>query len=160
MAGLVACGSSTDSGQAEQVDPEPPSPSVTPLEEDEAVVAYTAMWEDAVVASRTSDVDHPRLDDHAADNGLMLLEFIISWNADNGHVARGRPSHEVSVVESSAEKRVLQDCLDETEWLLYTPEGDPVDDLPGNRRTAHATVELRESRWLVTDLYLEEPGTC
>jgi hypothetical protein len=142
-----AVGSSTPPG---------PSPSV----EDDAVAAYVAMWEDTAVAARTSDVDHPRLDDHATDAALMLLQYVMRDHAEDGHVARGAPRHDVLVVKSSRDRRELQDCMDGTDWLMYKRNGELVNDIPGSHRRVDATVERRGHEWMVTDLLLHERATC
>ncbi|RKN26414.1 hypothetical protein D7318_03185 [Streptomyces radicis] len=127
---------------------------------DEGVTAYLAMWEDATVASWTSDANHPRLNDHATDEALMLLEFVLEENAGRQQVSQGAPKHDVQVVESSAERRRLRDCMDETDWLLYDSDGELVNSVPGSHRWVHATVERRDAQWIVTDLVLEEQATC
>jgi hypothetical protein len=118
------------------------------------------MWEDAAVASHTSDVDHPRLDDNATDEALDLLRFVMQGHAEEGHVARGAPRHDVEVVEALQDRRELQDCMDDTDWLMYDENGEPVNDVPGSRSLVDATVERRDGRWLVTDLVLHEAATC
>jgi hypothetical protein len=127
---------------------------------DAAVAAYLEMWEDAAVASHTSDVDHPRLDDHAADEALTLLKFVMEGHAEDGHVARGGPRHDVDIVDSSPARRELRDCMDDTGWLMYDGDGELVNDVPGSHRRVDATVELRGDRWLVSDLFLHGAATC
>ncbi len=129
--------------------------------QDPAVDAYIAMWEDTAVASETSDVNHPRLGNHASGNALTLLKFVIEGHATNGHVSQGRPKHDVTVVESQAGRRELQDCMDDTEWLMYEKKnGELVNDVPGSHGLVDATVELSEGRWIVTDLHLYGSATC
>lgn len=134
-----------------------PSPEST---EDEAVSAYVSMWQDAAVASRTSDVDHPRLEDHAVDEALTLLRFVIQGHADAGHVARGGPDHDVEVVSSTPDRRELRDCLDGTKWLMHDRDGRRVGDGPGTFGRVEATVEVRAGQWVVTDLVMHGAGTC
>jgi hypothetical protein len=125
------------------------------------VVAYTAMWEDAAEAGRTSDPEHPRLDDHASGDALALLKFVIQGHAEKGQVSRGAPRHDVTVVESTDNRRQLRDCLDETDWLLYDArDGELVDNKPGSHRWTEATVERRGSTWIVTELTLGAAATC
>ncbi|WP_326596598.1 hypothetical protein [Streptomyces sp. NBC_01803] len=124
------------------------------------MAAYVAMWEDTTEASRTSDADHPRLDDHATGNALDLLRFVMDGHAAEGHVAQGAPMHDIEVVESSADHLDLRDCMDSTDWLMYDLSGELVDDVPGSRRWVHAAVERREGDWIVVDLVLDERATC
>lgn len=134
------------------------SPSASP--EDPAVAAYVAMWDDTAVASRTSDVDHPRLDDHATGEALMLLKYVMEGHAEDGHVARGGPKHDVVVVESSADRRELRDCMDGTDWLMHKKNGELVNDVPGSHGLVEATVERRAEGWVVTDMIMHGSGTC
>jgi hypothetical protein len=136
------------------------SPSPSSSIEDQAVAAYVAMWKDAAVASRTSDVDHPRLDDHATGAALMLLQYVMREHAKDGHLARGAPRHNVLVAKSSADGRVLRDCMDSTDWLMYKQNGELVNDVPGSHRRVDATVKRRGDAWVVTDLFMHERATC
>ncbi|MGP4115005.1 hypothetical protein ACTWP5_29395 [Streptomyces sp. 4N509B] len=121
---------------------------------------YLAMWEDTAVASHTSDADHPQLDDHATGEALDLLKSIMEQDARDGHVARGGPKHDVAVVESAADRRELRDCMDQTDWLMYEENGEPVDNVPGSHRVVEATVERQAGDWMVTDLLLHAAATC
>jgi hypothetical protein len=162
---LLAAGCSDRSGAGELAEDEPgdsasvsqsPSPSPT----DPAVGAYVAMWEDTAVASHTSDVDHPRLDDHATGEALMVLEFVMQGHAEKDHVARGGPKHDVTVVQSSDSRRELNDCMDQTNWMMYDKNGELVDNVPGSHTLVDATVERRAEGWIVTDLIMHGSATC
>ena len=159
----LAVGCSGDSNVAEQAngDMESRAPVASPSAgEDEAVDAYLAMWDDAATASWTSDAEHPALDDHAADDALALLKYVMQDHAEAGQVARGAPQHDVRVVDSSAGRRYVRDCMDSSGWLMYDRDGELVDDVPGSHRWVEATVEHRGARWLVADLVLHERATC
>ena len=143
-----------EAGGAEQS--QNPSPST----EDPAVATYVAMWEDAAVASRTSDAGHPRLDDHATGEALTLLKFVMEGHAEDEHVARGGPEHEVEIVDSSEDWRELRDCMDDTNWLMHEKNGDLVNNVPGSHGLVEATVELDKEEWIVTDLIMHGSATC
>jgi hypothetical protein len=162
VAGLAGgCGDSSDASPAteDELGQTSVSPSST-HEEDPAVAAYVAMWEDTAVASHTSDVDHPRLDDHATGEALMLLQYVIEGHAEEDQVAQGGPRHDVAVVESKTDRRELRDCMDGTDWLMYEKNGDLVNNKPGSHGLVEATVERRADGWIVTDLIMHGAATC
>jgi hypothetical protein len=136
------------------------SPSSPAGDADGAVAAYIAMWEDTAVASHTSDVEHPQLDDHATGEALRLLRFVMREHAKKGHVAQGAPKHDVEVVESSPDRRELRDCMDGTDWLMYKRNGELVNNVPGSHGLVDATVERHDHGWVVTDLLMHGAGTC
>lgn len=163
-AGLIAllagCGSSPDTAETQAPGNGPSRPAASPSAQDGAVVAYLAMWDDTVAAARTSDVDHPRLDDHAEGDALALLKFVMQGHAEEGQVARGAPRHDVEVVESETDRRELRDCMDDREWLMYDRGGELVNDTPGSRGLVDATVERQRRQWVVTDLVMHGAATC
>ncbi|MDG4856774.1 hypothetical protein P8605_01095 [Streptomyces sp. T-3] len=122
------------------------------------------MWEDMTVASHTADPEHPRLDDHAADGALQLLEFGLEKTRKEKLVAKGAPKVDPRIVSASpsAEPTVVKlvDCVDSTNWLQYKGNGELKDDVPGGHGKAEATVTYRKGRWLVTQLYAHASGSC
>lgn len=158
LAGGCGEGSAREAAEEKLGGQVPVSPSASP--EDPAVAAYVAMWDDAAVASHTSDADHPRLDDHATGEALTLLRYIMEEHAKAGQVARGAPTHGVHVVESKGDRRELQDCMDDTDWLMYEKNGELANQVPGSRGLVDATVERRQDEWIVTEVFLHEAATC
>ncbi|MGP3949620.1 hypothetical protein [Streptomyces sp. 7N604] len=131
---------------------------------DEAIATYRAMWDDLAVASHTANPEHPRLDDHAVDGALRLLRHGLDKTRQQKLVAKGAPKVNPEVEEASPTERPtsvkLIDCVDSTKWLQYKPNGELSNDVPGGHGKAEATVTYREGRWVVTDLYMHESGTC
>lgn len=125
-----------------------------------AVDAYRAMWADVVAASKTSDADDPRLDDHAKGGALRLVHFMLQKNHEDGVVSRGVPTFAPQVKKSDPSMVVIRDCSDASHWLLYTRDGKLKDDTPGGHHRVDATVRREGDQWLVESLYLHEVGTC
>ncbi|MER5481293.1 hypothetical protein ABT026_30590 [Streptomyces sp. NPDC002734] len=142
----------------------PPSRSQSTAAADgstEAVAAYKAMWEEAVEASHTANAKHPGLDDHATDGAYQLLLHMMRGYQKDGVVARGRPTFAPEVKSTSADKVVISDCSDSTNWLMYRKsDGQLEDDVPGGHHLIDATVRKHGDRWLVESLYIHEVGTC
>ncbi|GAA2661292.1 hypothetical protein [Streptomyces vastus] len=126
----------------------------------EALDAYRAMWDDLVVAARTSDAEHPQLDDHANEGALELLRHMMRENKKQGVVTKGQPKFAPVVTEGGATKVVIQDCADGSHWLQYTEDGSLNNDVPGGHHRVDATVGKHKDRWLVESLYIDEVGTC
>ncbi len=118
------------------------------------------MWDDAIVAARTSDDEHSRLDDHAEGGALQLLRHMMRENERQGVVTKGRPKFAPVVTKAGAATVVIQDCADGSRWLQYTKDGSPKDDVPGGHHRVDATVGKHGDRWLVESLYIGEVGTC
>ncbi|MET9077016.1 hypothetical protein ABZX95_33825 [Streptomyces sp. NPDC004232] len=126
----------------------------------DALAAYTAMWHDLTVASRTSDASSPLLDDHARGGALALLKYGLRKSEKEGLVSKGAPKVNPEVVTAGADKVVLVDCVDDTGWLLYKSDGKPKDNAPGGHLKTDATVQRFRGAWKVTDLYMHETGSC
>jgi hypothetical protein len=132
----------------------------------DALAAYTGMWQDFVAAGTTSDWQSPRLGQHAT--GLALTNLSRGLYADhvNGLVTKGEPrlNPNVSSMESSSlpMKIVVTDCGDSTNWLKYRKDnGQPADDKPGGRQLINAIVEKQsDGSWKVTDFGVHGVGTC
>ncbi|MFE9555443.1 hypothetical protein ACFYOD_18465 [Streptomyces sp. NPDC006703] len=126
----------------------------------EAVASYRAMWEDAAVASRTSDPKSPRLADHAQGDALSLLQYVMEQSRQAGVTSQGAVNLAPTVVKSSVDKVELRDCIDGSKWVQAKPGSSP-DGLIGGRRHTEATV-VRTSAggWKVSDLYWEAAGSC
>lgn len=141
----------------------PPSPSSSPSlaseGESKAIATYRAMWEDAAAASRTSDPKHPRLDDHAKGNALSLLRYVMKESRKAGVVNVGAASVAPAVVKSSEDSVELLDCVDGSKWVQAKPSDSP-GGMPGGHYRTEATVVLKSGKWMVSELYSAEAGTC
>ncbi|MER6062420.1 hypothetical protein ABT167_14745 [Streptomyces sp. NPDC001792] len=128
--------------------------------ESAAVAVYRAMWDDVVIAARTSDAEQPQLDDHAGGGALQLLRHMMQEDKRQGVVTKGRPKFAPQVVKVGASTVVIQDCADGSRWLQYAKDGSLKDDVPGGHHRVDATVRKHGRRWLVESLYIGEVGTC
>ncbi|MGW1808165.1 hypothetical protein [Streptomyces sp. NPDC002078] len=126
----------------------------------DALGAYRAMWRDLARASQTSDPASPLLDDHATGGALALMRYGLRKSRKEGLVSKGSPKADPHVVRASANKVVLEDCVDDSGWLLYKANGELKDDVPGGHVRTEATVRRVEGAWKVTDLYAHETGSC
>lgn len=124
------------------------------------MAAYRAMWEDAAVASRTSDPRHPRLDDHAKGSAVALLRYVMRQARKSGVTMTGAVAVAPKVVKENPNRVVLRDCVDGSRWV-QVKRGSSPDAMSGGRRRAEATVvRTAKGSWKVSDLYWEDIGTC
>ncbi|KPI17637.1 hypothetical protein OK074_1658 [Actinobacteria bacterium OK074] len=118
------------------------------------------MWNDLVVAARTSDADNPRLADHAEGGALQLLRHMMRENRKQVVVTKGKPEFAPVVTEGRPSKVVIEDCADGSRWLQYAKDGSLKDAVPGGHHRVDATVGKHGGRWLVDSLFIDEVGTC
>ncbi|GHJ35433.1 hypothetical protein [Streptomyces sp. TS71-3] len=137
------------------------TPLRTPETKTEAALrAYEAMWRDLARASETSDAGSPLLDDHATGGALELMRYGLRKSKKEQVVGRGRPVAHPEVVAATSRKVVLVDCVDERHWLQYRLDGELRNDVPGGHFRADATVRRSSAGWQVTDLYMQQAGSC
>ncbi|MFI6093473.1 hypothetical protein [Streptomyces sp. NPDC051218] len=127
--------------------------------EGKAIATYRAMWEDAAAASRTSDPKHPRLNDHAKGDALSLLRYMMEQTRKKGVTSRGAASIAPTVAKSSKAELELLDCVDGSKWVQVRPTGSP-DGVGGAHYRTEATVTFKSGKWMVSELYWGEAGSC
>jgi hypothetical protein len=124
------------------------------------------MWQDFVVAGRTSDWQSPALGNHATGVALQIMSRGLYSDHYKGLVTKGEPilNPSVSSVEpaDAPTKIVVTDCGDSTNWLKYRKDtGEPADDEAGGRRLINAIVEKQsDGSWKVSDYGVHEVGSC
>lgn len=122
------------------------------------------MWADMAAASRTSDPKSVRLDDHAAEGALRLLQYGLEKAQKDSVVTKGAPQLHPDVVKAhptSAPTAVeLEDCMDDTKWLQYKLDGTLKNQVPGSHHHVEATVTHVRGEWKVTKLYVDQAGSC
>ncbi|KOV62868.1 hypothetical protein [Streptomyces sp. MMG1121] len=118
------------------------------------------MWNDTMIAARTSDAENPQLNDHAEGGALQLVRHMMREDAKQGLVTKGQPTFAPVVTKAGPATVVIQDCADGSRWLQYTKDGSLKDDMPGGHHRVDATVQKHGDRWLVESLYIGEVGTC
>ncbi|WP_249187433.1 hypothetical protein [Nocardiopsis sp. MG754419] len=119
--------------------------------------AYTGMMGAVVEASLEGAEDHPDLDRYARGQALELTTDML-----DGATAIGEPTLYPEAtdidLESDPATVVVEDCMDNTAWVLegYSPR-DVSDD---SSRLYTATVTQVGDEWLVEELWAGEPNGC
>lgn len=159
-------------------DPTPPSAAASAIAA--AVAAYRSYWDDAVYANARAGYWNDTTRASLGTGGSLFTLFaqhavgsafeqqrVSVYNADKvGHFSVGAPALHpiVSAAGSSAApiRLQLQDCLDDTHWLVHLRRtGALADNKPGGRHPLIATLTRTAQGWKVTDL-VNRPGqgTC
>lgn len=178
MAVTAVCGAATavaGCGPASGANP-PDSPSrfltvsVSPTPESaaasvqRAVAAYRGMWDVFVAASNSGAADAPDLASYASAAALSTLRKGLASNKSQGVHSQGAPKSAPTVTSVSPSDTpatvTIGDCLDSTSWLIYRSDGELLNDVPGGRRKASATVERTGDVWKVTSFAVMGVGTC
>lgn len=133
----------------------PSTPGHSP--EEEAVEAYLGMMGAVVEASLEGAEDHSDLERYARGRALELTTAML-----DGAKATGEPVLRPEVTDVDLEtvpaSIMVEDCMDNTEWVL---EGHaPRDASEKNTRLYRATVIEAEQQWQVEDLWAGEPNAC
>lgn len=144
-----------------------PSSAATPPSGDAktlALEAYSGMWKAYAKAGLTANPDEPDLAASATDEALKVLRQGLTAAREKGQIFKGEYVSKPSVVVASPKDNptsiVIADCIDMTKFLVYKTNGDLANDRPGGRRSAGATVRLRDGSWKVFSFALRERGTC
>jgi hypothetical protein len=139
--------------------------SPTPSGEGDALATYRGMWQDMVVAARTSDYQSPLLARHAAGPALAQIVQSLYRDKKSGLVTKGQPVLNPKVFEAALAadppRVIVEDCGDSTNWLKYrVSTGQLQDDDPGGRRLIKATVVSTGGQWKVVGIEVGGIGTC
>jgi hypothetical protein len=145
-----------------------PSTTLSLVDKDkqDALVAYTGMWDDFVAAAATSDWQSPQLGQYATGLALSTLSRGLYADHYNGLISKGSPTHsaQVSSVDppSNPTTVIVNDCSDSTTALKYRADsGQPANDSPGGHRLINATVRKQSDRsWKVSDFGVQQVGSC
>jgi hypothetical protein len=161
---LAACSSPTTRVEEGSSAAAPSKSPVQPAVVQQAVAAYRAMWADMEGAATTSDASSPQLADHASGAALRLLQYMLSKDRQEGLVAKGSAilSPEVTSAKPSENPtRVdIQDCFDDTHWLLYKLDGSLKNNVPGGHYATTAKAQLTDGQWKIMELHLGNVGSC
>lgn len=127
--------------------------------------AAFADWVTVVSVPSKSDYQNPVLADHMAGQALSSVtsQVYVDTNV-KGAVSKGspvlHPTAGETVPTNDPTQVVVNDCVDTSNWLLYTPDGHLYNNVPGGREKTQALVALSEGTWKVTQLYMQPVGTC
>ena len=157
---VALSGCAASEAEPEQIEASAPlaAPSTSgPYPEEEAVEAYLGMMGAVVEASLEGAEEHPDLERYARGRALELTTAML-----DGAKAMGEPVLRPEVtdvdLETDPASIVVEDCMDNTEWVL---EGHaPRDESEKNTRLYRATVIEVEQQWQVEDLWAGEPNAC
>jgi hypothetical protein len=129
-----------------------------------AVDAYRGMWAAYATAGLTANPDEPSLAVYASGQALSMLRDGLTATRRKGRVFKGEYRTSPTVVDTgdagTPTSVVIADCLDTSHFLTYKATGGLAGDTPGGRRSASATVRLRDGRWTVVSFGVREKGTC
>jgi hypothetical protein len=129
-----------------------------------ALTAYRGMWTDMVLASRTSNYQSPLLPQHASGTALSTLVQGLAKNQQAGIVTKGKPQMNPQVTSfapiGDPTQVTVTDCFSDVHWLDYKRSGGLVDSTPGGRHATSALVIDLAGTWKVTELAIQQAGTC
>ncbi|MGP0028934.1 MAG: hypothetical protein ACLPVF_00325, partial [Acidimicrobiales bacterium] len=130
----------------------------------QALAAYRGMWEDMVIASRTSDYQSPLLPQHATGEALSVLVQGLAKNQEMGIVTKGEPTFHPQITSLSPTttpiEATIADCVNDSNWLEYKSLGGLLNMTPGGRHDAMAIVVKTNQGWKVSQLAVQAVGTC
>ena len=161
IAGLLLAGCAKASSDARPVPGKPVATTRTPaVQPVEALAAYRAMWDDLAAAAETSDAKHPGLGAHASGGALQLLRHMMTEDRKKEVVTKGQLRLGPVVEDNGMMRVVIRDCADATDWLHYTTDGKPENDVPGGHHRIDATLFQRGGGWWVDRLSIGQVGSC
>lgn len=150
--------------------PSSPAPSAAPSwtgvpAPPEALAAYDAMMRDVTAVAATSDYKDPRLAAHMTAQALSFWTTTLADQQAKGLVSRAAPQWSPRVTKVSPDEcpdRVeVADCLDDSAWLKYKPDGTVADDVAGGKHaSAAAIVRKPDGLWVVDQQVIGAIGTC
>lgn len=143
----------------------PASESADVSVEQSVLAAYEGMWRAYAKAGLTANPDEPALSRYTAGKALQTLTDGLAGYRKDGQILKGdlvtRPRVEQASPGANARSMTVTDCLDTTNFLVYSRSGEPADDAPGGRRFTRATVtDLGTEGWKVTSFGVQAVGTC
>jgi hypothetical protein len=155
--------SSTPTSRATTPTTSSPPTAATPQQQ--ALVAYQAMWAAWVTAAKTSDAHTKTIGRHATGDALELILTSLAQDKQEGVVTRGQPvlnPHVQSATPASAPTHVtIVDCADASHWLKYSAStGKLKNDVPGGKHAVTAVVQHVGSTWMVVQFIVQSAGTC
>lgn len=149
---LCVTGCSIAAPEAEEATDTEPSASPAGEEED-ALAAYTGMW-DAVVAASHGDEEASRaLDDHAVGSARELMRTALAEAAAGGET-EGEPALDPTIDVEGPERAVVDDCVDDSDWGTGGTKG------TAGARRVDATLIHDGLAWRVSELRIWEAGSC
>ncbi len=130
-----------------------------------AIAAYLRFDSTLDEAAAIPDPEYPQLEDVAADDGLVVAQEITQSLLDQGLRNTGRHTYEFEIKDWSPEQNpnqiALIVCTDSSDTqVIDLDTGEPASGEEYGKRHVEALVELRDGRWLVTDIAIRGIGSC
>jgi hypothetical protein len=164
---VVGCGDtapSPDGSASTAPGSSAPSVSARDAAQRQAVAAWQGMWQAYAKAGLSANPDEPELARNAADRALRTLTNGLKSYKDKGHVLKGDlvANPQVSDASPAADPTTVTilDCVDDSKFLVYKSSGELLNDTPGGRHSAKATVTKLADGWKVTSFGLQAINTC
>jgi hypothetical protein len=166
---LAATGCSDGESPASGGQPSGPALSAPPQSarsaaETQALAAWRGMWQAYVKAGLTADPAEPDLARYARDRALATLTAGLRSYRDKGQILKGEvvqnPQVSKAAPDADPTTVTITDCVDDTKFLVYKASGELLNDIPGGRRSALATVTKGDGDWKVSSFGVQDPDTC
>ncbi|RNH94196.1 hypothetical protein EEZ25_31655 [Micromonospora aurantiaca] len=123
------------------------------------------MWAAYAKAGLTANPDEPDLSKFASDGALKTLKNGLADYRSKKQVLKGEyvlnPQATEVALTASPPTVIVTDCIDDSNFLVYDLSGKPINDVPGGRQSARATVtNLAAGGWKVTSFGVQKVGSC
>lgn len=130
-----------------------------------AIAAYTNLLNAYATASNSGTTDATELAKYATGSALQRLSSGLADNKAKRLHTQGTPGIDPPRVTEIAPTNdptsvVVAGCLDDTHWLLYKDDGQPINSTPGGRRSTNAQIEKSGGVWKVSSLAIQGVGSC
>lgn len=131
-----------------------------------AIAVYRAMWVDIVKVQETMDDQDPTLTSHLTGGALTYFHQAIFLDKQNGYVAKGepkllRPAVKEVIGSGKSTKVLIEDCVDDSAFNLYTTDGTMVKGgQPNGRHQIQALVDESSGTPKVSAFAFSAAGTC
>lgn len=142
------------------------SPSMSPaaVASQQALAAYTGMWQSMAQADQTADYQSPQLAKYATGDALGVISRSIYTDYKNGEVSKGAPVLHPHVTKLDPQNNpttvTISDCGDSTHWLKYKADGASTGDAGGRRSITAEVKKQSDGAWMVSDFAVEGLGSC
>jgi hypothetical protein len=138
--------------------------STADLASQQALAAYTGMWQSMAQADQTADWQSPVLAKYATGDALGVISRSLYTDHMNGVVSTGAPvlhPHVTKVDPPTNPTTVtISDCGDSTNWLKHKQDGSSLNDTGGRRSITAEVKKQDDGSWRVIEFAVEGLGSC
>lgn len=142
------------------------SQSLSPadLASQQALAAYTGMWQSMAQADQTANWQSPALAKYATGDALGVISRSLYTDHINGVVSTGAPVLHPHVTKMDPTTNpttvTVSDCGDSTNWLKHKQDGSSLNDTGGRRSITAEVKKQDDGSWRVTEFAVEGLGSC